>query len=87
MLKNKIIFKFVIILAAIICINNKSVFGLNDDFIFIIDTVGIPRYNAYGQEINEWVYRIYNVFVYDDPDAISSKDGQRWKAVGRRQMA
>ena len=57
-------------------------FGISDDFKFVIDTIGIPRYNVIGDEINEEVYYTYNVFSYSDPVTISSRTSkQRFKTV------
>lgn len=58
-------------------------FGVSDDFKFIIDTIGIPRYNVLGDEINEEVYHTYNVFSYSDPVTMASRTSkQRFKQVG-----
>jgi len=53
---------FVFLLIAIIILLGDKVFALSDNFLFIIDTVGIPRYNTYGHEISEEVYNAYNIF-------------------------
>lgn len=72
----KIIFALVVTVMSIFLLNR--VMALSDDFLFVINTVGIPRYNAYGYEISEEVYRIYNVFSYSEPHKVTMK-GQRWK--------
>ena len=58
-----------------VCINNT--YAISSNFKFVIDTVGIPRYNTYGDEINEDVYYAYNVFSYGKPNKITNS--QRWK--------
>lgn len=72
----KSIFIFVIALV-IMCISN-NVMALSEEFLFVIDTVGIPRYNAYGKEISEEVYEAYNIFSYSEPHKVTSSK-QRWK--------
>ena len=57
----------------------SKVYGITDNFKFIIDTIGIPRYNVYGQEINEEIYKAYNIFSYGWPEELGSNVGQRWK--------
>lgn len=52
--------------------------ALSEEFLFVIDTVGIPRYNAYGKEISEQVYEAYNIFSYSEPQKVTAS-GQRWK--------
>ncbi len=65
------------VLILIICITSK-VYGLSEEFQFAIDTIGIPRYNTYGEEINEDVYYTYNIFSYGKPHKTKDKN-QRWK--------
>ena len=60
--KLKIIVKTLLIFSIIFCMNQKVCWALSDNFKFIIDTIGIPRYNVNKQEINEEVYYTYNVF-------------------------
>ncbi|MBR6613991.1 MAG: hypothetical protein IKK84_04415 [Clostridia bacterium] len=67
----------ILFLTLLICGVNK-VYALTDEFIFTIETVGIPRYNSYGKEISEDVYIAYNIFAYSEPHNISSSN-QRWK--------
>lgn len=74
-MNNKII--KILFFAFVICSVNK-IYALTDDFIFTIETVGIPRYNSYGKEISEDVYIAYNIFAYSEPHKISSNN-QRWK--------
>ena len=31
----------------------SNIYGISDNFKFVIDTVGMPRYNVYFEEINE----------------------------------
>lgn len=57
----------------------KKVYAISDNFKFVIDTIGVPRYNACGKELNEEIYKAYNVFSYGIPEDLSSSDGQRWK--------
>ncbi len=57
----------------------QKVYGITENFKFVIDTIGVPRYNVYGKELNEEIYKAYNVFAYGIPEDLSSKDGQRWK--------
>jgi len=67
----------VTLILVILCVVNK-VDGISKDFKFAIDTIGIPRYNAYGEEINEDIYYTYNIFSYGKPHKIEDKN-QRWK--------
>lgn len=56
--------------------------GVSDNFKFVIDTIGIPQYNVYGEEINEEIYYTYNVFSYATPQKMYSKTStQRFKEV------
>jgi len=68
-----------IITLYIVFVGTKKVYGITDNFKFVIDTIGIPRYNVYGKEINEEVYKAYNVFSYGWPEELGSNVGQRWK--------
>lgn len=74
---------FLIILIICILISIKTnCFGISSDFKFVIDTIGIPQYNVYGDEINEDIYYAYNVFAYSNPLNMYSKTNtQRFKAV------
>ncbi|MBR6688651.1 MAG: hypothetical protein IKL68_01380 [Clostridia bacterium] len=67
-----------LVLATIVIVNINKIYALSEDFIFTIETVGIPRYNSYGKEISEDVYIAYNIFAYSEPHNISSNN-QRWK--------
>lgn len=58
-----------------------SVFGISSDFQFVIDTIGVPRYNVYGEEINEDVYYTYNVLSYSTPELASSRAKQGFASV------
>ncbi len=73
---NKRIIK-IVLFVLVICSVNK-IYALTDEFIFTIETVGIPRYNSYGKEISEDVYIAYNIFAYSEPHKISGGN-QRWK--------
>ncbi len=63
----------------IMCITSNKIYGISEDFKFVIDTIGIPRYNVYGKEINEEVYKAYNIFSYGWPEELGADIGQRWK--------
>jgi len=79
-MKNKKVKKFILTLALfIMCISNEEIYGISENFKFVIDTIGIPRYNVYGNEINEEIYNTYNVFSYGWPEELGSDVGQRWK--------
>lgn len=65
-----------------ILIFNKYCYCISDNFKFIIDTIGIPEYNAMGDRINENIYYTYNIFVYSDPVEIGKRTNlQRFKIV------
>ena len=66
---------FFFVICMILC-GNKT-YAISSNFKFVIDTIGVPRYNTYGDEINEDVYYTYNVFSYGKPNKITSN--QRWK--------
>ncbi len=66
-----------ILVVMIMCVGNKT-YALSEEFKFAIDTIGIPRYNTYGEEINEDVYYAYNIFSYGKPHKVQDKN-QRWK--------
>ena len=53
-----------------------NVFALSDDFVFAINTIGMPRYNVLKEEINEEIYNTYQVFVYSSPTKIPASKGQ-----------
>jgi hypothetical protein len=74
---------FLIILIICILISVKTnCFGISHDFKFVVDTIGIPQYNVYGDEINEDIYYAYNVFAYSNPLNMYSKTNtQRFKVV------
>lgn len=72
----KYVFSLVVLMLAV-CGMNK-VYGISDEFKFAIETIGIPRYNTYGDEINEDVYYTYNIFSYGHPHKTKDKN-QRWK--------
>jgi len=76
-LKMKII---IISLLMLICVrNNNCLFAISNNFKFVIDTVGIPRYNVLNEEINEAIYYTYNVFSYGSPVSLMGKvANQRW---------
>ena len=72
----KYVFSLIVMLIIIVATN--MVYGLSQEFEFAIDTIGIPRYNTYGEEINEEVYYTYNIFSYGNPHKTQDKN-QRWK--------
>ena len=75
----KICFIFFIL---IVCNVKNVCLGISDNFKFVIDTIGIPRYNIYGEEINEDIYYAYNVFSYSTPENMYSiTSSQRFKEV------
>ena len=63
-----------------IILNNK-IYGISKDFEFLINTIGVPRYNSLGKEISESTYNKYNVFCYDEPYNLISNSKQRFKTV------
>lgn len=68
-----------IVLSGIIFIDN-NVFGITNGFVSMINTYGVPRYNANKEEINEEVYNTYRVFSYSAPEKYSGTSPvQRWK--------
>lgn len=79
-IKLKMVTKTLLIFLVICCMNQKVSYALSDNFKFIIDTIGIPRYNVNKQEINEEVYYAYNVFSYGKPEKIKLS-GQRWTST------
>ncbi|MEG1989754.1 MAG: hypothetical protein RR144_01295 [Clostridia bacterium] len=71
-----------IIITVLTLINLKSsIYGISDNFKFVIDTIGIPRYNVNFEEINEDIYYTYNVFVYASPERLIGNKMQRFKTV------
>ena len=44
--------KFIILLIMLMVCLNKAYGAISDKFKFVIDTVGIPRYNSYCEEIS-----------------------------------
>jgi len=79
-MKSKFMIKTLVII--IFVINLKSnVHGISDKFKFVIDTIGIPRYNVYLEEINEDIYNAYNIFAYSNPQGLLWHNNQRFKPV------
>lgn len=73
---------FLTILLNVIPFFKHECFAISDKFKFIIDTIGIPRYNVYGEEINEEIYYNYNVFSYSTPENMYAlTNTQRFKIV------
>lgn len=77
---NRNVFKMLIIIMFFM-FSKSRIFGISDNFKFIIDTIGIPRYNVYMEEINEDIYYSYNVFVYSNPQNLLWNTNQRFKCV------
>lgn len=70
------------LLSFIIILISKDIFAISDEFKFVIDTVGIPEYNVYNEQINEQIYYTYNIFSYSDPIRMFAKTNtQRFKEV------
>ena len=79
-MKSKFIIKTLIVI--IFLINIKSnIYAISDNFKFVIDTIGIPRYNVYFDEINEDIYNTYNIFTYSNPQGLLWHIDQRFKTV------
>ncbi|MDF2865829.1 MAG: hypothetical protein K0R72_647 [Clostridia bacterium] len=77
-MNNKLIIKVLAIITFLF--NLKSnIYGISDNFKFIIDTIGVPRYNVYYEEINEEIYNTYNVFAYSNPQGLLWHNQQRFK--------
>lgn len=77
---SKSVVKLVSIILLFIFFKSR-IFGISDNFKFIINTIGIPRYNVYMEEINEDIYYAYNVFAYSNPQNLSWHINQRFKCV------
>lgn len=74
--------KYLLFLILIFALKSSTYASVSDDFKFVIDTIGIPQYNVYNEEINEQIYYTYNVFVYSNPIRIAIQTSlQRFKAV------
>lgn len=76
-MKKSAIKVLLILFLLMFCTNLNEIQAISSSFKFVIDTVGIPRYNVNKEEINEDVYKIYNVFCYGSPQKIKG-NGQRW---------
>ncbi len=71
---------FIAIFALIFCLNNNNIFGISNEFESMINKLGVPKYNASKEEINEDVYNVYNLFCYSAPEKYSGTNPkQRWK--------
>lgn len=57
----------------------NNVLALSNEFVFLLETMDIERVNQNGKEINEDVYKEYQLLVYGSPHDTYS--GQRWKNV------
>ena len=78
---NKHITIFIVLIIYIIFKSSVNA-TISDNFKFVIDTIGIPQFNVYNEEINENIYYSYNVFVYSNPIKIQSQTNlQRFKQV------
>lgn len=71
--------KIIALLGFVYLITCSNIYGLSDNFIFVINRIGVPRYNVYKEEINEDIYNLYNVFVYGNP-LLVDPSLQRWKS-------
>lgn len=72
----------ILVLLVIIAFKNNCFGAISEKFKFVIDTIGIPRYNIYGEEINETIYYTYNVFSYSTPENMFNiTTNQRFKTV------
>lgn len=74
----KVFLKFIIVFNMIFILKNQA-FAFSNEFQFLIETMGISSQNEKGLEINEEVYKQYNLFVYGGP--LDNHIGQRWKNV------
>ena len=72
-----------VVTAFVICIS--KVYGISNDFKYMINELGVPEYNVKNMQLNEEVYLKYNMFVYGGPESINSKD-QRWKTLSNGNM-
>lgn len=79
-MNNRYIIKMMIIITFFIVLKT-NIYGISDNFKFVIDTIGIPRYNVYSEEINEEIYNTYNIFVYSNPQGLLWHKDQRFKSV------
>lgn len=71
--------KLFIIIIYLFMIKNVNA-AISEKFKFAIDTIGIPEYNIYGEQINEDIYYTYNIFVYSNPNRIAGMtNAQRFK--------
>lgn len=71
----------VLLFVAFLLSLQPNILGITDNFKFVIDTIGIPRYNVYSEEINEDIYNTYNIFVYSSPQGVAWNSTQRFKSV------
>lgn len=80
LLRVKILKKMFIILAFItfITITKNNAYCISSEFRQMLEIIGVPQYNVYNQQINEDIYKVYNLFVYSSPTAVNAS-GQRWK--------
>lgn len=73
--------KLLVTIFMIFFIFSENVFGISEHFKYVIDTIGIPEYNVYGQSLNEEVYYTYNVFCYGSPKESSLNCSEKFKSV------
>lgn len=79
-MKKKIFLVVYFLFVIFFCKNSCN--AVSENFKFVIDTIGIPQFNVYGEEINEEIYYTYNIFAYSGPLAVYSKTStQRFKSV------
>lgn len=78
--------KVIYILFVFMCfVSVSSVYGISDEFRYMINEIGVPEYNVKNAQINEEIYINYNMFVYGGPLSVSSSY-QRWKNVSNGKM-
>ena len=56
-----------IVIIATFYFGSYDVYGITDNFKYVIDTIGVPQFNVFNEEINEEVYYTYNVLCYSSP--------------------
>lgn len=81
-MKNSIYLKIglSIIFALIMCLNGSNTFAISKEFENMINMLGVPKYNANRETINEDVYNVYKIFCYSAPEKYSgTSPKQRWK--------
>lgn len=82
LLKVRILRKTFILMSALLFIFGikNDAYCLSSEFAQMLKIIGVPQYNVYNQQINEDVYKVYNLFVYSSPTSVNAS-GQRWKTL------